>query len=385
MYKICSLIVLSIIELVLATTSTSCPSAHHYWNGTSCILCTKCGPGYGVKTKCGEKQDTECQECWPGYDWSNNTSMEKCMDCVNEVSECLEGNFKIIRNCTTTSPTKCKGCAEGHYFDPGYGEHGGCIRCSKPCGIFQKETRKCETAHDRLCTARKLIDILGKTTTPVPGQTTNIPTSTPVQEQTTNSSSSSSSPNAVTVTKLPAQENVKNDVPEKATGENKLLFLLFLLFALIPIIGIAVFCCKRRKSRRPEKKDARKVEQTCPLMSRRSRGLDTLVRDLVVEDRRKISSWLNEKGTDGYYHYQLVSENLGFLQESRQWSRFDNPAEKFLTAFGEKENGTILKLVDASKQVGLTLFARKLEEKFGQTNQSREENEEDEGRICRVV
>ena len=87
----------------------------------------------------------------------------------------------------------------------------------------------------------------------------------------------------------------------------------------------------------------------------------------------------------GYYHYQLVSEKLGFLQESRQWSRFDNPAEKFLTAFGEKENGTILKLVDASKQVGLTLFARKLEEKFGQTNQSREENEEDEGRICRVV
>ena len=82
--------------------------------------------------------------------------------CVNEVSECLEGNFKIIRNCTTTSPTKCKGCAEGHYFDPGYGEHGGCIRCSKPCGIFQKETKKCETAHDRLCTARKLIDILGK-------------------------------------------------------------------------------------------------------------------------------------------------------------------------------------------------------------------------------
>ena len=137
-------------------------------------------------------------------------------------------------------------------------------------------------------------------TTPVPGQTTNIPSeyinnyvlkepgedrftdhvhrsiftaSTPVQEQTTNSSSSSPSPNAVTVTKLPAQENVKNDVPEKATGENKLLFLLFLLFALIPIIGIAVFCCKRRKSRRPEKKDARKVEQTCPLMSRRSRKL----------------------------------------------------------------------------------------------------------------
>ncbi|CAH3171703.1 unnamed protein product, partial [Porites lobata] len=83
--------------------------------------------------------------------------------CINEVSECLEGNFKIIRNCTTTSPTKCKGCAEGHYFDPGYGEHGGCVPCSQPCdGIFQKETRKCETAHDRLCTARDPTELLVK-------------------------------------------------------------------------------------------------------------------------------------------------------------------------------------------------------------------------------
>ena len=94
---------------------------------------------------------------------NNNKLLFSRDSCVNEVSECLEGNFKIIRNCTTTSPTKCKGCAEGHYFDPGYGEHGGCVPCSQPCdGIFQKETRKCETAHDRLCTARKLIDILGK-------------------------------------------------------------------------------------------------------------------------------------------------------------------------------------------------------------------------------
>ena len=56
----------------------------------------------------------------------------------------------------------CKGCAEGNYFDPDYGERGGCIPCSQPCGIIQKETRKCETAHDRLCTARSLFDILGK-------------------------------------------------------------------------------------------------------------------------------------------------------------------------------------------------------------------------------
>ncbi|CAH3171704.1 unnamed protein product, partial [Porites lobata] len=246
-------------------------------------------------------------------------------------------------------------------------------------------------------------------TTPVPEQTENIPTTTPVPEKTTNSPSSRRSPNAGT--KLPAQLNVikTDDVPEESTGENKLLFLLFLL-ALIPaVIGVVVVlrCRQRRRSRKPERKNSRSVEQKRPLMSRTPRGLDTLVRDLPVEDRRFISGWLNGQTTDGkqftlscfakqligritgelklflessfeisrkfsvvcYYHYQLVSEKLEFKQEEiRQWSRFDNPAEKFLAAFGEMENGTILMLIDASKQVRLTLFASKLEEKFSQEN-----------------
>ena len=94
-----------------------------------------------------------------------------------------------------------------------------------------------------------------------------------VPEPTTNSPSSRPSTNAGT--KLPTQQNViKNDVPEETMGGNKLLFLLFLpVFDLILMMGIVVFCCKRRKSRKPEKKDARMVEQTCPLTSRISRKL----------------------------------------------------------------------------------------------------------------
>ena len=74
----------------------------------------------------------------------------------------------------------------------------------------------------------------------------------------------------------------------------------------------------------------------------------------------------------GYYHYQSVSEKLGFKQdEIRQWSQFaDNPAEKFLAAFGEMKNGTILMLIDASTKVELTLFASELEEKFSQERQT---------------
>ena len=45
-------------------------------------------------------------------------------------------------------------------------------------------------------------------------------------------------------------------------------------------------------------------------------GLDTLVRDLVVEDRRKISSWLNEKGTDGKLQVFLVF-NLFYANNRR--------------------------------------------------------------------
>ena len=72
----------------------------------------------------------------------------------------------------------------------------------------------------------------------------------------------------------------------------------------------------------------------------------------------------------GYYHCQLVAEKLGIKQdEIRRWSQFpENPTEKFLAALGEMENGTIAMLIDASKQVGLTLFANKLEEKFSQEN-----------------
>ena len=96
---------------------------------------------------------------------------------------------------------------------------------------------------------------------------------TPVPEKTTNSPSSRRSPNAGT--KLPAQLNVikTDDVPEESTGENNLLFLLFLL-ALIPaVIGVVVVlrCRQRRRSRKPERKNSRSVEQKRPLMSRTPR------------------------------------------------------------------------------------------------------------------
>ena len=141
-------------------------------------------------------------------------------------------------------------------------------------------------------------------TTPVPEQTTHMPSSAspnagtklPAQEHVKNDVPEETmggnklcflffllfaliSPNAGT--KLPAQEHVKNDVPKETTWENKLWFLLLLLFALMSIVVINVFCRKRRKSQKPEKKDARKLEQTCPRMSSRSRRLLILASEFI--------------------------------------------------------------------------------------------------------
>ena len=79
---------------------------------------------------------------------------------MNEVSDCQEGNFKIIRNHTTTYPTIWKGCFEEHYFDPDYREHGGCVLFSLHCDL--DKTRKCKTAHDRICTDWNPPEMLGK-------------------------------------------------------------------------------------------------------------------------------------------------------------------------------------------------------------------------------
>ena len=52
-------------------------------------------------------------------------------------------------------------------------------------------------------------------------------------------------------------------------------------------------------------------------------GLDTLVRDLVVKDRRKISSWLNEKDTDGklqvFLAFNLFYANNRRIETGHSW------------------------------------------------------------------
>ena len=67
-----------------------------------------------------------------------------------------------------------------------------------------------------------------------------------------------------------------------------------------------------------------------------------------------------------YYHDQLVSEKLGFLQESRLWSGCDSTEEEFLTDFDEWERFDAANLLCMSTGGEIQL-----------TNQGIEENAED--------
>ena len=73
----------------------------------------------------------------------------------------------------------------------------------------------------------------------------------------------------------------------------------------------------------------------------------------------------------------MVAEKLTLKDASRDWERAENPAEKLLSAYGEKDGSTIRNLIKALKEAGLTLLAGQLEEKFTNTNEQ-ERGEEPE-------
>ena len=62
----------------------------------------------------------------------------------------------------------------------------------------------------------------------------------------------------------------------------------------------------------------------------------------------------------------MCAEKLGMRAECDSWKHFENPAEKFLKAYGEKAGSTVRKLVEVLRDPGveLTQFANEVEEKF---------------------
>nr|XP_058968048.1 tumor necrosis factor receptor superfamily member 16-like isoform X2 [Pocillopora verrucosa] len=144
-----------LLMLLLLTVRTTyaagdCPD-NYYWNGTQCSACSGCPVGFGLREPCSKTKNTECQECYPGYDYSNSTGMEECIKC-DTYSNCLPGRSKKITNCTIYSGHTCDGCEEGYYHHRGVG----CDKCSPKCdAMTEDEIQACTTRHDRRCVPKR--------------------------------------------------------------------------------------------------------------------------------------------------------------------------------------------------------------------------------------
>ncbi|CAH3171705.1 unnamed protein product, partial [Porites lobata] len=351
----------------LAAASNDCPPLQYY-NGASCAPCSTCPRAFGVKTQCSALKDTECQECWPGYDYSGTNDMTPCIKCINDHSNCPDGNFKVIRKCTIYSPTLCSGCDEGNYFDNSTGLDGGCVECSK-CAIDEVETQKCSTAHDRKCEKKP------STTSEIWAPST-AAGQTEITEKTP-SVSSSKTIDWIDWTQASTTEPSDPDPEERTSGSKKLVQwgLVSGSLALLAVV-VAILLCwirrrrkRRRRARKKNKESNGSAHQSTPLMQQH--GLDTLISSIKTADRKFITMHLNEKDTHGYHYWKFVADHVGLKEEKKNWEQSDNPAEKFLHAFSVKEHSTIGKLIEAcGEEAGLTLLVSELKKKFSAANQS---------------
>lgn len=76
----------------------------------------------------------------------------------------------------------------------------------------------------------------------------------------------------------------------------------------------------------------------------------------------------------------MCADKLGLHAECKTWKHAENPAEKFLTAYGEKAGSTIRKLVEVLRhpEVDLTQIAIEIEENFSPPqDQAENENAEE--------
>ena len=60
----------------------------------------------------------------------------------------------------------------------------------------------------------------------------------------------------------------------------------------------------------------------------------------------------------------MTAEKLDLVEECKTWEGAENPTEKLLTAYGEREGSTIRNLIAALRGVELTHFANEIEQKF---------------------
>ncbi|XP_012279579.1 tumor necrosis factor receptor superfamily member 14 [Orussus abietinus] len=77
------------------------PHTRHHHGGTHC---SRCGPGWGVTSRCSRGKDTECGKC-PRGTYSPHHSTQPCWIC----SRCGPGLYEA-HPCTPRADTVCDSC-----------------------------------------------------------------------------------------------------------------------------------------------------------------------------------------------------------------------------------------------------------------------------------
>lgn len=336
---------------------------NHYWNGTNCTECSTCPRGFGRKKKCTSIKDTHCIPCWPGFDYSNTTGFESCIHC-DKHSNCLPGKSKKIKNCTIFSPPVCDGCEDGYYRDNQVKPNGGCVQCSPRCNILQVEIISCTTKHDRKCKEKEHIEIpiLGVFRPTSPDK--RIPNSTPYRGKVVTTLSAEGTPYTASI--------LLDQNGEYWGGVIGGVVLLALAVAVLGIIW--KMCSTRRKHHATAGNDTLNRQQRRTLIKSAKFDLDSPVSNLSIEGRRFITQKLNGKFHDDYFYWEIVAGKLDLRAECEAWKNAQNPAERVLKAYGEKEGSTLRKLVKVLRdpEVDLTHFASEIETHF--SDQGKQEN-----------
>lgn len=358
---------ITVVLLLVSVTASSSPTAYnclpgYYHDDKGCTKCSQCPVGYGVKDPCSETEDTQCQPCIEGYDYSNTNGYDECILC-DTYSNCLPGKPKLIKKCTVSSPPECNGCEDGYYIDS---EVNGCVECSSPCRIDEEEVQKCLTKHDRICKPRG--------TDAVPKAS-----SSPTTSTSTNNSKEKvtlmSTKRRTVVTKTDAEIDKTYEVPKterlsRAEGTRSKHLKIFIPVGVVVVVVILlvavalVYRARRRKSNDNVHETTDHVLQ--PFLRI---GLDRFLRELSTDEKKKIIREISGSRC-GYHDWHVVLEKLddpGLLEESRGWQARDDEIniKKFLEAYGEREGSTVKRLIQAIRDAGLGLSANKLIEELG--------------------
>lgn len=104
--------VLTICRSLRFQASDGRPHIRHHRDGSS--HCSRCGPGWGVISRCSRGRDTECEKC-PSGTYSPHHNTQPCWNCAR----CGPGLYEA-HPCTPRSDTVCDSCHRPAPDNPDY-------------------------------------------------------------------------------------------------------------------------------------------------------------------------------------------------------------------------------------------------------------------------